>query len=219
LSPEMAEVFGSDGTRLFELRRVRRSSPTLGMPPPDGAQVLFAAGGEPNRFKQGRISPDGLLMEGATSLDEFGDCAIHLEFRLPFMPDARGQARGNSGVYLQSRYEVQILDSFGLEGLDNECGGIYKIARPRQNMCLPPLVWQTYDIDFTAPRFDKDGMKTANARITVRHNGELIHDDLELPSPTGGARIKEEGPTGPFFLQNHGNPVRFQNIWVLPKAD
>lgn len=150
----------------------------------------------------------------AISKQSFGDFTLHLEFRTPFMPTATGQARGNSGVYLQNRYEVQVLDSFGLEGLDNECGGIYKASQPRVNMCLPPLVWQTYDIDFRAPRFDDEGNKTANARVSVKHNGVAIHEDLELPAITPGGDNKE-GPTGPLKLQDHGNPVQFRNIWVV----
>ena len=110
-----------------------------------------------------------------------------------------------------------MLDSFGLEGKDNECGGIYKAAAPAVNACLPPLSWQTYDIDFTAPRFE-DGAKIASARMTVRHNGILIHDDVEIPTLTPGGPQKEERPTGPLHLQNHGNPVRYRNIWVLPKS-
>jgi hypothetical protein len=130
------------------------------------------------------------------------------------MPTARGQARGNSGVYAQGRYEVQVLDSFGLEGLDNECGGIYSIDQPSVNACFPPLSWQTYDIDFTAAQYDDAGTKTKNGRITVRHNGIVIHDRIELKHGTPG--FHEEGP-GPdsLFLQDHGNPVVYRNIWVV----
>ena len=110
-----------------------------------------------------------------------------------------------------------MLDSFGLAWVDNECGGIYKVAEPRQNLCYPPLRWQTYDIDFTAAKFDGEGNKLAPARITVRHNGFTIHEDLEIPGPTGGARLKDENGPGPIFLQNHGNPVRYRNIWVVKK--
>jgi hypothetical protein len=163
------------------------------------------------------MTEDGLLMEGVTTEREFGDATWHIEFRLPYQPKDRGQARGNSGAYLLGSYEVQMLDSFGLEGRDNECGGIYKAAPPKVNMCLPPLSWQTYDIDVTAPKFE-NGAKVSNARMTVRHNGVLIHDQVEIPGGTPGGPKKMEGPTGPLFLQNHGNPVRYRNIWVLPKS-
>jgi len=146
----------------------------------------------------------------------FTDHRIHLEFRTPFMPDKRGQARGNSGVYVHGRYEIQVLDSYGLEGLDNDCGGIYKVSAPRVNMCAPPLQWQTYDITFQAPRFDPAGKKTRNARITVVHNGVPIHEDLELPGPTPGGIASDERPEpAPLFLQDHSDPVRYRNIWVV----
>jgi hypothetical protein len=119
-------------------------------------------------------------------------------------------------MYVHGRYEVQILDSFGLEGKDNECGGIYQIAEPDVNMCFPPLAWQTYDADFQAARYDDQGNKTANARLTVRHNGVVIHDDLELPRATPG-RYGEGPEPGPLFLQDHGNPVVFRNIWIVEK--
>ncbi len=149
-------------------------------------------------------------------MEKLGDHQLHIEFRTPFKPLARGQARGNSGVYVQSRYEVQVLDSFGLSGEDNECGGIYKIAKPRLNMCFPPLTWQTYDIDFVAAKYDQSGKKTSNAIITIKHNGVTIHDKLELKSGTPG-RLPE-GPTPePLYLQGHGNPVVYRNIWVVKK--
>ena len=160
---------------------------------------------------------DSLLIAGATSKRKFQNCQLHIEFLLPFMPEARGQARGNSGCYLQGRYEVQMLDSFGLEGKNNECGGIYTIAEPSVNMCFPPLAWQTYDIDYTPARFDAAGKKTANARITVKHNGVTIHDNVELAHITPGGAPKEEPGKGPFQLQAHGNPVTYRNIWVVAK--
>ena len=132
------------------------------------------------------------------------------------MPTARGQGRGSSGVYIQSRYECQVLDSFGLESEDNECGGIYSIAKPTINMCFPPLSWQTYDIDFTAAKFDDEDNKTENARVTIKHNGVVIHDDLELTHGTPG-RLPEGTEPEPVFLQDHGNPVVFRNIWVVEK--
>jgi len=141
-----------------------------------------------------------------------GDHRIHLEFRTPFMPDARGQGRGNSGVYVQGRYEVQILDSYGLEGRDNECGGMYSVAAPAVNMCAPPLQFQTYDIEFRDARTDAATGQQENPRITVRHNGVLIHDNVEIkvPNTPGGST-----QTGGLLLQDHGNPLRFRNIWVV----
>jgi hypothetical protein len=103
-----------------------------------------------------------------------------------------------------------------LEGEDNECGGIYSMAKPAVNMCFPPLAWQTYDIDFTAARFDEDGNKMKNARVTIKHNGVVIHDDLELPHGTPGRYPEGPEPQG-LFLQDHGNPVVFRNIWVVEK--
>ena len=131
------------------------------------------------------------------------------------MPQSSGQGRGNSGVYVQSRYEVQVLDSFGLERKDNECGGIYQVSNPKVNMCFPPLAWQTYDIDFTAAKWDGD-KKVAPAKITVVHNGVPIHKDLELPKHTPG-RHKEGPEPDALFLQDHSNPVVFRNVWVMKK--
>jgi hypothetical protein len=110
-----------------------------------------------------------------------------------------------------------MLDSFGLEGKDNECGGLYSIAAPLANVALPPLEWQTYDIDFTAPKF-ADGKKVSNARMTVRHNGILVQDDVEVPVITPAGPQPEERPQGPLHLQEHGCRVRYRNIWVRPKS-
>ena len=149
----------------------------------------------------------------------FRDFKLHLEFRLPFKPFDRGQGRGNSGLYMKGRYETQILDSFGLEGKNNECGGVYSISAPSVNMCLPPLVWQTYDIDFTEARYDDAGKKVENARMTVLLNGVKVHENLELPRGTTAHPVKEGPEPGPIYLQSHGNPVRFRNIWVLPSKE
>lgn len=206
----------NDGEEVGTLKRVERKSPTLGKQPLSGAVMLFD-GQNADEFQNAKLTEDGLLIQGVTSKRRFGDHTLHLEFRLPFMPDARDQGRGNSGCYVQGRYEVQILDSFGLAGKNNECGGIYTIRDPDVNMCYPPLAWQTYDIDFTAARYDASGKKTQNARITVRHNGVVVQPDVELPNGTPGGTMGEGAEKGPLYLQDHGNPVRFRNIWVVER--
>ena len=133
------------------------------------------------------------------------------------MPKALGQARGNSGMYLLDQYECQILDSFGLSGENNECGGFYTIQKPNVNMCLPPMSWQTYDVDFTGAKYDAEGKKTAKASVTMKHNGVLIHDKLQLPNNTPGGGLDDESQPGALYLQNHGDAVRFRNIWAVEK--
>jgi hypothetical protein len=158
-----------------------------------------------------------LLQAGTTSKKVFTNFTLHIEFLLPFKPLGRGQDRGNSGVYLQDRYECQVLDSFGLKGENNECGGFYQQAAPLVNMCYPPLTWQTYDIDFTSPTWDESGKKLKNAVTTVKHNGVVIHDHLELKKETPGGGMKEVPKGGGIQLQGHGNPVFYRNIWIVPK--
>lgn len=203
------------GTEVGKLKKTERKSPTLGAKPPENAVVLFD-GASADQFEGGKMTPEGWLQAGTRSKASFGSGQLHIEFRTPFMPTARGQARGNSGVFIHDCYEFQVLDSFGLEGKNNECGGLYSMSEPKLNMCFPPLSWQTYDFDFTAPKFDAAGKKTANARVTLRHNGVVIFDDLEIPKLTPGGR-PHEGPSGPLQLQNHGNPVVYRNIWVVEK--
>jgi hypothetical protein len=172
-------------------------------------------------WENGKMENGHLLSTGATSKRQFGDYTMHLEFRTPYMPEARGQRRGNSGVYHSGRWETQVLDSFGLEGRDNECGGIYSISKPRLNMCLPPLAWQTYDVEFTAAKFDENGKRTAWPRITVKLNGVLVHENLELSKDfTTSAPITTPlvSPEGPVFIQNHNDPVVFRNIWIVPSS-
>lgn len=205
-----------DGQEVAKFSKVERKSPTLGMKPPAGAKVLFD-GSSADAFENGKIDPNGLLIQGVTSKHKFQDVSVHLEFQLSYMPTASGQGRANSGCYLQGRYEVQILDSFGLEGKNNECGGIYSIRDPQTNMCFPPIAWQTYDIDFTAAKYDAAGKKTADAKITVKHNGVVIHKDVPLPKTTTAAPVAEGPQPGPLYLQDHGNPIRFRNIWIVEK--
>lgn len=212
----------ADGSEVGTLKKVNRKSKTLGKKPPKGAVVLFN-GKNADSFNDAIMDRKMLVFDpegdGATSKEKFGSHSLHIEFRLPYMPEASSQGRGNSGIYLQSRYEVQMLDSFGLEGADNECGGIYQISNPKQNMCYPPLTWQTYDIDFTAAEYDSAGKVLKNPRITVKHNGVLIHEDLELPRDTAASPNKAGPEDGPIYLQNHSNPVRYRNIWVVKKAE
>ena len=209
----------TDDGKSFELRRVIRTSPTLGMKPPKGAKVLFD-GTSKAAFQGGRLDEKTKLLNtdgrDIRTVDKLSNYQMHVEFMLPYRPDARGQGRGNSGFYQVDMYEVQILDSFGLEGLDNECGGVYKKANSLVNMCLPPLQWQTYDVDFTNA-VAEGGKKTKNARMTFRHNGVVIHDDLDINGKTGGSRKDPEGTPGQIRFQGHGNPLQFRNIWVISK--
>ena len=156
------------------------------------------------------------------------------------------EGRGNSGIYIHNRYEVQVIDSFGLQffhidrddkqstkwrdvfkdhlrfapKLDRSqlAGCLYKLHAPALNMCYPPLSWQTYDITFSAARF-RAGRKTRNARITVRHNGVLIHDNVELPKGTGAGGKRKEVAREAIYLQAHDNPVRFRNIWIVENTN
>ena len=206
----------ADGQNLGKLSKVERKSPTLGQKPPKGAVVLFDGSSVEeweHRGKPANMTKDGLLKQGAQSKKTFGDHKLHIEFLLPYMPKARGQGRGNSGLYLQGRYEVQMLDSFGLSGENNECGGIYSIKKPDENMCFPPMQWQTYDVEFHAAEF-KDGKKVEDAWMTVAHNGVVIHEKVKLPKKTTAAPNNEGPEPGFIYLQNHGNEVRYRNIWV-----
>ena len=227
--PYTAEVAADDQTltgktddgKPFELKKTVRQSPTLGAKPPGGAIVLFD-GTNKDEWKGGRLDEQTKFLntDGADIVTnrKFKDYTRHVEFLLPFKPEGRGQGRGNSGFYQVDHYEVQVLDSFGLDGKDNECGGVYTKAAPTVNMCLPPLAWQTYDVDFKAAETDASGKKTKNARITLKHNGVVVHDDVEIKGPTGGARSDPEGTPGPTKLQGHGNPLQYRNIWIIEKG-
>lgn len=206
-------VTDENGSDLGLLQKIRRTSRTMGAAPTPGAIVLFD-GSSTENLTNARVTEDGLLDVGFSTAKPVKDFRLHLEFRTPYMPYATGQGRGNSGCYIQRRYEVQILDSFGLEGVNNECGGLYKQQRPDVNMAFPPLTWQTYDIWFTAARWDDAGNKIANARITVLHNGVAIHNNREIKAKTGAGRPEGPEPMEILF-QNHGNPVRFRNIWIV----
>ena len=214
----------------FALRRVVRLSPNLGARAPQGAVVLFdgtsLSGWERRDVKQRGTPATWKLLEGGImevapgsgdiiTKRKFSDFQLHVEFRIPLMSEAREQARGNSGVYLHGRYEIQVLDSYGLKGEDNECGGIYQVAAPRVNMCAPPGQWQTYDVTFHSPRFDGEGKQLKVAVATILHNGVVIHQDLAIPAPTGGAIDDDVKAPGGIMLQDHGNLVQYRNIWLV----
>lgn len=206
-------------TEKGSLERIIRTSPTEGKAAPESAIVLFD-GSNVERWKEGaRIVEGDLLNHGARSADHYGDIYLHVEFRPGFMPSARGQQRTNSGIYIQNRYEVQILDTFAMPQSDSMCASLYRFKAPMMNMSFPPLQWQTYDIFFRAPRFDDSGNKTENTRITLFHNGVLVHDDLELQSGTGVGGRRPEVPKEHFFLQDHTGPVVFRNVWLVETPD
>jgi hypothetical protein len=209
-------VIDEKGDRIGRLERVMRESPTMGAPAPAEATVLFD-GTNVDQFATGQMTEDGLLMQGAEVKPMFQDFNMHVEFRLPHKPLGREQDRCNSGFYLQRRYELQVLDSFATTPVFNGCGALYRYQTPDLNMCLPPLQWQTYDVIFTAPRWASDGTKTRNARITVWHNGVKIQDDLELKNKTGAGQ-PEGSDLLPILIQDHGNPIRFRNFWIVDRG-
>ena len=151
----------------------------------------------------------------------FGDVQLHVEFATPEKVDPKrtGQGRGNSGVFLMDRYEVQVLDSFDNKTyFDGQCAALYKQSPPMANVCRKPGEWQTYDITFTTPKFDAEGNLTKPAAITVFHNGVCVQNHYELTGNTFFDRPpsydKNHPATAPIRLQNHGDPVRYRNIWV-----
>lgn len=194
---------------------VRRKSPTLGLLPPKEAVVLFD-GSNLDHWREGAsMTDEGLLIQGARSAVDFGDMRLHVEAKLAFMPHAEGEARGNSGIYIQNRYEVQILDSFAMPATEVGNASLYREHAPLVNASYPPLTWQTYDVFFRAPRFGENGEKTENARVTAYLNGVLVQDDVELEKGTGAGGRRPEVAVAELFLQDHGEPARFQNVWLI----
>ena len=210
---------------------------TLGQVPPRGADVLLAPGKgldgwqlRPQKvpwmseYEAGNLqwsidegTGTAVPLPKAGSMDskkQYGTQRVHVEFRTPQMTDAepRPEASGNSGVYLQGRYELQICNSFGLAAADNLCGGIYRQRAPDINAAKKPGEWQSYDIVFTPARYDGD-RKTANARISAKLNGQWIHRNVEITGATGSGDREDSSP-GPLRLQEHQHLVEFRNTWV-----
>lgn len=197
--------------------------------PPSDATVLFggkdlsqwvAMDGSPTKW----IMREGYMecVKGSgyvRTLQNFGDCQLHVEWTAPVPPHGEGQGRGNSGVFFgMDRYEIQVLDSFESKTYsDGSAGSIYGQYPPLVNVTRPPGQWQTYDIVYTAPRFETDGKLLSPARVTVIHNGVLIQNNVELTGPTSWLERAPYTPhpeKQPISLQDHGNPVRFRNVWV-----
>lgn len=207
----------------------RRIEPmTVGAEPQglDGKSIILFDGTDWSPWHDGQGDPsdwqpqgDGSVKVGsrnAVSDRSFGDFQLHVEFLCPEIEGASGQAKANSGVYLHGRYEVQILDSYGLSPSDSRCGGIYGKAAPACNAALPAGFWQAYDIFFRAPRLGEDGAVIEKPRLTVLHNGVMIHNAIELDAPTPGGLGEDTPAKGPIMLQAHGDPVLFRNIWIRP---
>jgi hypothetical protein len=189
----------ADGAE-FALEKTERKSPTLGAKPPQGAIVLFD-GSNADKWGGGKIVEENLLFCGTNSKDNLPVGKLHIEFRSAFQPKAGGQGRGNSGVYIWGK-EIQVLDSFGLKCGNGDCAAYYGEKIPDVNMCLPPLSWQTYDVEF---KVGEKGTLVA----TVLHNGVKVHDNYDI-------KVKPSAAGQKINLQNHGDPVAFRNIWYVP---
>lgn len=190
--------------------------------PPSDAIVLFD-GADLSQFNGGEkwLIDDGVATVhggGVTSKRAFGSCQLHVEWAAPAEVKGHGQGRGNSGIYLQGKYEVQILDSYENKTYyDGQAGALYKQWPPLVNACRKPGEWQTYDIIFDAPKFDAQGKLTKPGYVTVLHNGVLIQNHAELQGTTAWDRAPAYEPHAnklPLSIQDHGNPVRFRNIWI-----
>lgn len=209
---------GDIGEGTLEATPVKKTSPTLGKKAPEGAKMVFDGKDTSQWANFTWKLVDGGAMEVAggniTTKEKLTDFELHVEFRTPYMPSARGQARGNSGVYLQSIYEVQVLDSFGLFPLQiNDCGSIYAVKTAQANGCLPPTEWQTYDITF----HQGDTAKNEQPTITVVQNGITTIDNAQVPANIVGKGGGGGNPNGGFLmLQDHGDRVQYRNIWVRP---
>jgi len=204
-------------------------APEQPAPIPADAVVLFA-GNDLSAWENGENWPvaDGVATVGKgpiVSRQGFGDCQLHVEFRTPAPATGAGQGRGNSGIFLMGKYEIQLLDSFEdgtdepLTYPDGQCGALYKQQPPAVNACRKPGEWQSYDILFTRPRFAADGSLASPGRVSVIHNGIAIHSDTVIRGETFWHRppaYERHADALPISIQDHGNPVQFRSIWVRP---
>lgn len=210
------------------LNGIRWEAPPLVTPgqtnsdPPSDAIVLFD-GTDLSHWKGAErwsvVDGSAVVGKGAiTSKEQFGDCQVHIEWSAPTPATGSGQGRGNSGLFLMGIYELQILDSYDNPTyFDGQAGAIYKQTPPAANATRPPGEWNTYDVFWTAPRFAEDGSLVSPAYITAVHNGVLILNHFALKGDTPFNRPPKytaHPPTGPLMIQDHGNPMRFRNIWV-----
>ena len=202
-------------------------NPKRSVEPPEGAIVLFGGKAEQlrdNWYARGSTNPPGWTLDqkgvatpnhrDITSKQEFGDCYLHVEFCEPLQGD------GNSGVGMEGRYEIQILNSYGKKPEAHECGAFYSQTPPRVIASKPAGQWQTFDIFFRAPRFDAGGKLVEKARATVYQNDILLHENGEIRGPTGiqYEQYKGEVPKGPIVLQGDHDTVLFRNVWILPAS-
>ncbi|MFT2008179.1 DUF1080 domain-containing protein [Pontibacter sp. 13R65] len=201
-------------------------TPGQGMAAPSDALVLFDGKSlDQWKAKSGGGAAawqvkDGTFIVGKGDIStkrEFGDFQLHIEWSAPNKVEGNSQGRGNSGIFLQDRYELQVLDSYNNRTYSNgQAGSIYKQHRPLVNAMRPPTEWNVYDIIYTAPRFKEDGSLFSPARVTVLHNGVLIQNNTEVKGPTEYIGLPEYKAHGkaPISLQDHGNPVAYRNIWI-----
>lgn len=222
---------------VFAMQSVSRKSPTDGIEPPPGAIVLlpFVPGQKPSlaEWNAGNwvAAPDGVLhrapgvgprpdlpRKDIVTKRYFKSVRLHLEFRVPYEPDLRSQARGNSGIFFNDRFEVQVLDSYGVISGTGDCAAIYGVAAPRVNAAFPPLAWQTFDVTYRAPRVDGSGKMTREPTLTVLWNGIKVHADQNVPKATDGS-ARPIAAAGPIRIQDHGNLVYYRNIWVQELAE